>query len=63
MQEQPIKGNISLYDPSMEPWDQGQSKFLFKLNVEIDFLSYIVRQIVMSQFQAYNIFYCIEKLT
>ena len=26
MQEQPIKGNISLYDPSMEPWDQGQSE-------------------------------------
>jgi len=24
MQEQPIKGNISLYDPSMEPWEQGQ---------------------------------------
>lgn len=24
MQEQPIKGTISLYDPSMEPWDQGQ---------------------------------------
>ena len=44
MQEQPIKGNISLYDPSMEPWDQGQSKFLFMLNVEIDLLSYIVRQ-------------------
>lgn len=27
MQDQPIKGNISLYDPSMEPWDQGQSRF------------------------------------
>lgn len=31
MQEQPIKGNISLYDPSMEPWDQGQSEFSFEL--------------------------------
>ena len=26
MQEQPIKGNIALYDPSMEPWEQGQGK-------------------------------------
>jgi len=23
MQEQPIKGGISLYDPSLEPWEQG----------------------------------------